>query len=57
MIGNCPPCGIIYNWDTLPLLRNAGCPNCNAPLIRATTITRGKRIWRKPIVIVRKDTP
>lgn len=57
MRGQCRPCGIVYNWSDLPLLRNAGCPNCSAPLIRAPAVTRGENIWRNPLVFVRKDAP
>lgn len=48
--GKCESCHLVFEWAGLPRLKNSLCPQCGAPLLRATHLKQWPVVWRKPKV-------
>ena len=49
--GRCKPCGVIYEWDGKPLLRDARCKRCGGSLGVAMARSKGLRLFEQPATV------
>lgn len=50
--GKCPKCRVRFEWRGKPLLRDAFCPTCHAPLSRTSHLLKWPTVIKTPIYVV-----